>query len=222
MRTEHMLRREVVEISKLLWSRGWVANHDGNVSAKAAPGRIIATPTAMSKRLVDADKLIIVNEQAKVVHGRFRVFSEINLHIEIYNARTDVGAVVHAHPPHATAYALTGKELPCFLAEAVVSLGARIPVTPFAMPGTASGAALRPFVADEDVVLLGRHGVLAWGVDPEQAFLRLELVEHLAGILAKSTTVPAPFTEEELKTLLDARTKAGLGTAGRASAKNKR
>lgn len=210
MKTEHAVRREVSEVSRLLWEREWVANHDGNITAKVSPGRIVATPTALSKRVIDADKLIIVDETARVVHGRYRAFSELGLHLRVYAKRGDVGAVVHAHPPFATALAVRGIALPCFLPESVVSLGREIPVVPFAVPGKAAEAALEGFVEDYDVVLLERHGVLAWGVDVEQAYLRLELVEHLAKIGFYAGTV-RELPEPVVSDLLAARAKAGLG-----------
>lgn len=212
--TEHALRREVADKSTLLWERGWVANHDGNVTAKAAPGRIVATPTGISKRLCDAESLIVVDESARVVRGRLRPFSELGLHLTVYRLRSDVGAVVHAHPPHATALACLGRALPCFLPESVVSLGREIPVVPFAPPGTESERALAPFVEPHDVVMLEQHGVLAWGVDPEQAFLRMELVEHLARIAHLAGTV-RPLAPALVDDLLAKRAKAGLGPEGR-------
>ncbi len=191
-KTEHAVRREVAAVSRLLWERGWVANHDGNVTARAAPGRIIATPTSVSKRLCDEETLLVVDETGRVVRGRLRAFSELGLHLAIYARRADVGAVVHAHPPHATARACTGRGMPCFLPESVVSLGAEIPLVPFAPPGKPAEDALAPFVAACDVVLLEGHGALAWGTDAEQAFLRLELVEHLARIAHVAATEGQP------------------------------
>jgi len=213
-RTEHALRREVVAASRLLWERGWVANHDGNVTARAAPGRIVATATGLSKRVIDEEKLLVVDESGRVAQGRLRAFSELGLHLAVYRARGDVGAVVHAHPPHATALAVRGRALPCFLPESVVSLGAEVPLVPFGMPGTDAEAALGPFVVPFDAVLLARHGVLAWGDDTEQALLRMELVEHLARI-ASIAGGAEPLPADLVAKLLEARTKAGLGPEGR-------
>lgn len=213
MKTEHEARREVSAISKTLWDRGFVANHDGNVTARVAPGRIVATPTALSKRVIDRDMLLVVDESGRVVQGRLRAFSELGLHLTVYRARADVGAVVHAHPPYATARAASGLPLECFVPEAVVSLGEHVPLVPLAMPGKDAEAALAPFTAVHDVVLLENHGVLAWGDDVEQAYLRLELVEHLSRIA--SIAAPRSLPAEMKAKLLEARTKAGLGPAAR-------
>ena len=214
-RTEHRLRREVVEISNALWERGWVANHDGNVSARASAGRIVATATGLSKRVIDSDKVIVVDESKRVVSGRLRVFSEIGLHLAVMGARPDVVSVVHAHCPYATARGLTRQALPCFLPESVVSLGREIPVVPLAMPGKDAEAELSRFVHDADVVMIEGNGVLAWGSDPEQAFLRLELCEHLCRIAHLAGCV-SPLPDAMLEPLLAKRRSAGLGKAGRA------
>ncbi len=217
-RTEHRLRREVVRIARLLWERGWVANHDGNVTARLAEGLYVSTPTAISKRLVDHDSLLLMDAEGRKVRGAMRPFSERGLHLTVYRLRPDVGAVLHAHPPHATALAVTASgPLPCFLPEAMVSLGPEVPLVPFAPPGDEAERALAPFVEPFDAVLLARHGALAWGDDPEQAFLRMELVEHLARIalLASPHGGVQPLPPEVCTRLLDARAKAGLGPEGR-------
>jgi L-fuculose-phosphate aldolase len=217
-KTEHQLKREVADASAVLWERGWVANHDGNVSALAAPGRVVATPTSFSKRFCTADQLIVVDESRRVVRGRNRPFSEIGLHFLVYRLRTDVGAVVHAHPPFATARACAGRPLPCFLPESVVSLGREVPVVPLAAPGAAAEKVLGPYVDPYDVVLLQQHGAIAWGDDVEQALLRLELAEHLAKIAHHAEVYGGvkALPDDMVRALLEKRTKAGLGPEARA------
>jgi L-fuculose-phosphate aldolase len=177
----------------------------------------VATPTATSKRLVDRASLLVVDRDGNRVSGTTRRFGEINLHLAVYGARDDVGAVVHAHPPNATAIACSGARLieRPFIAEAVVSLGASIPTVPFAPPGPEACRALAPHLPVVDVVLLANHGVLAWGADVETAFLRMELVEHLAtiAIAAQSIGGVRPLPEAAMAPLLEARANAGLGKA---------
>lgn len=216
---ERALRAELVEISHRLHRKGWVANHDGNLSVRTGAGRFLATPTAFSKATVEVDDILTVDGAGKVLAGKHRVFSEWNLHATCY-ARPDVMAVVHAHPQMATGFSISGArflEKP-FIAEAVVSLGPGIPTVPFAMPGAAAAAALAPFWAEHDAVLLGNHGVITVGADLEQAYLRMELVEHLANIayFAHHTGGIKPLPESALAPLLEARKKAGLGPAARA------
>jgi L-fuculose-phosphate aldolase len=209
------LRTDVAATSRHLHEAGWVANHDGNVSARDGQ-RFICTPTATSKRLLHDKDLIEVDAKGQV-HGQGKVFGEIGLHLAIYERRPDVGAVVHAHPPYATAIASSRGnpiETP-FIAEALVSLGAKIPKLAYAQPGQDAKEALAPWCELVDAVLLGSHGVIAWGKDCETALLRLELVEHLARIAVAAAALGGveALPESAIQPLLAARAKAGLGRA---------
>jgi len=209
------LRVAVADTSRHLHAAGWVANHDGNVTARDGQ-RFIATPTATSKRLIQERDLIEVDAKGQV-HGAGKVFGEIGLHLIVYERRPDVGAVVHAHPPYATAIASSRGnpiDLP-FIAEAVVSLGAKIPKLAYAQPGAAAKDALAPWCELVDAVLLGNHGVIAWGKDCETALMRLELVEHLAKIATAAAALGGvePLPESAIQALLAARAKAGIGRA---------
>lgn len=215
MRGTPTLRHQVAEVSRFLHDKGWVANHDGNVTARDG-ARFIATPTATSKRLITDRELIEVDAKGQVL-GHGKVFGEIGLHLIVYERRRDVNAVVHAHPPYATAIsAARGNPIETpFIAEAVVSLGARIPKIPFAIPGEPARQALAPWCELVDAVIVGNHGVFTWGKDPEQALLRMELVEHLARIAIEAAPLGGiePLPETALQPLLAARAKAGIGYA---------
>lgn len=212
------LRKAVVFACRQLHERGWVANHDGNITARTAPDRFLATPTSVSKGAVSEETLITVNSAGVKVAGQRQVFSEINLHMAVYQARRDVRAVVHAHPPAATARACAGLGLfEPFLPEAVVSLGPTVPLVRFTLPGPAAAAALEPYLEEFDAVLLQSHGVLTWGSDPEMALLRMELVEHLCRIARDAAPYGGvrPLPADALPPLLEARKRAGLGAEGR-------
>ncbi|MBA3459692.1 MAG: class II aldolase/adducin family protein [Deltaproteobacteria bacterium] len=209
------LRHSIAEVSRHLHARGWVANHDGNVTARDGT-RYLATPTATSKRLIEHRGLIELDTKGQVV-GSGKAFGEIGLHMVVFERRPDVGCVVHAHPPHATAIASSRGnpiERP-FIAEALVSLGPRIPKLPYAHPGDAAKQALAPWCELVDAVLLGNHGVIAWGADPEQALLRLELVEHLAKIAIAAAPLGGvePLPDSAIGPLLAARARANIGRA---------
>jgi L-fuculose-phosphate aldolase len=208
-------RSAVATIARDLHARGWVANHDGNVSVR--DGAIFAaTPTATSKRLITESEVIEVDAAGNVV-GAGKVFGEIGLHLAVYQRRPDVGAVIHAHSPYATAIASSGRNVidEPFIAEAVVSLGARIPLIEYAQPGAPAVAALAPWCEQVDAVLLGNHGVLTWGANLEQALMRMELVEHLARIAITAAPLGGvrSLPAAAIAPLLAARSKAGLGRA---------
>jgi L-fuculose-phosphate aldolase len=180
---ESAARRDLVRYSGDMHRAGFVANHDGNLSARVSADRIICTPTAMSKADIRPDDLVVCDGGGSKIAGARRPFSELNLHVEIYRRRPTAGAVVHAHPPHATAFGSAGATIPHpFLPEAVVSLGAEIPTVPLTAPGSAAVQALSAVVRRCDAVVVAGNGVFAWGPDLETAWLRLELVEHLARI----------------------------------------
>ena len=209
------VRAELVATSRRLHAMGWVANHDGNVSVRLTGQRLLITPTAYSKLDVDDASLIIVDLDGKVLEGRKKPFSELELHLAAYRARPEVEVVLHAHPPHATAFGLTGVELaPLAMPELVVSLGDRIPTVPRAMPRTpAAVKGVEAAAALVDAMLLAGNGALTLGADLNQALLRMELVEHYARILtvARALGPVQPLDAADLTKLLEARAKAGLG-----------
>ena len=184
---EEALRREIADACALVGARCWVANHDGNLSARLPDGGFLATPTAVAKADVRPEMVLRLGADGKAVMAGGRgLFSEWALHAAAYAARPEIGVVLHAHPPQSTAFACAGVALPHpFLAEAVVSLGPEIPLVPFVAPGAPEfGEGVAAALGRADVVLLAQHGVLVVGATVEQALLRMELVEHLARIAA--------------------------------------
>lgn len=217
MRASPSQRAAVIAVSGLLAERAWVANHDGNITLRVAADRFLATPTATHKRLVDHKNLIEVDGTGRRITGTARPFSEFNLHMAVYERRADANAVVHAHPPHATAIACSRHNplARVFLPEAVVSIGAQVPKVPLSAPGADAKAALARVVDDVDAALMQNHGVIAWGADVEQAYLRLELVEHMARIALAAQPLGGvePLPDAIVGPLLQKRARAGLGQA---------
>jgi L-fuculose-phosphate aldolase len=209
------LRSQVVETSHRLHRNGWVANHDGNVSVRLRGNRFLITCTAVSKADVNDAMLLVVDENGEVLEGRGRPFSELDLHLAAYRARPDADAVLHAHPPYATAWGLVGAELsPIAMPEVLVSLGDRIPTIERFMPKQAEGARAVAECAEKyDAFLLQGNGAITLGTDLGQALLRMELVEHYAKILTAARQVGSvpTLSEPEIARLLEARKKAGLG-----------
>jgi L-fuculose-phosphate aldolase len=177
-------RTEIVDYSHRLDANGWVANHDGNLSARLSDSHLLCTPTAISKGDLEAAWLIVVDGENTVVEGSRRSFSELQLHRAAYDARPDISVVMHAHPPTSCAFAVAGVPIPHpMMAEPVVSLGCEIPMVPYHRPGDPKlSDAIAEALQRADVILLERHGLLSVGGGFEQAYLRMELVEHLANI----------------------------------------
>lgn len=209
------LRAELVATSRRLHQMGWVANHDGNLSVRLRGERLLITATALSKADIDDAALLVVDLSGKVLEGRRKPFSELELHLAAYRARPEVDVVLHAHPPHATAFGLTGQPLaPVAMPEIVVSLGDVIPTVPRALPKTpAAVKGVEEAASRVDAMLLAGNGALTLGADLNQALLRMELVEHYAKILsiARGLGPVEPLATADVATLLAARAKAGLG-----------
>lgn len=217
--TRRDLEHQLVDVSQRIHLAGWVANHDGNISVRLEADRFLITPTAVSKADVDRAKLLVVNGRGERVSGRYRPFSEMNLHLYAFRERADVHVVLHAHPPTATGFAVAGVAIvTSMMAEPVVSLGDTIPVVPYALPKTPESTLnMAHALGQSDAFLLENHGVVTVGPDLETAYLRMELVEHLAKIqlVAQQLGGPRSIPESDIEHLLGARKKAGLGPQGR-------
>ena len=172
-----------MHFGKLLHQNGLVAATDGNLSVRLEDGSILSTPTLMSKGMLEAGDLVIVDAQGRKLSGRREVSSEIAMHLFIYRTRPDVNAVVHAHPPTATGYAAAGIPLDTALcSEIVVTLGT-VPLASYGTPGTTELAdALAPLIPDHQAILMANHGVVTYGQDLLTAFMNMETVEHYAKI----------------------------------------
>lgn len=205
---------EIVKYSQQLAQKGFTANHDGNISARI-DDLLLATPTAVSKRDITAEIILTLDQRGNKVVGIGKPFSEIKLHLAAYHKRADINAVVHAHPPFATARGLLNLPLKPAIPEAIVSLGDIVPVVVFAMPGDKENdVIIAGALTAVDVFMLPGNGVLAVGDCVEQAYLRLELVEHLAKIdyYARSMGTPMELTSGNINNLMQKRNTIGLGS----------
>ncbi len=179
------LREEMCDICHKMWQLGWVAANDGNVSAKLPDGTFLATPTGISKSFITPEKLVHIDKDGNVLDGLegFRPSSEIKMHLRCYAEREDVGAVLHAHPPVATGYAVANVPLDDYsMIETVIAIGS-VPVTPYGTPSTNEvPEAIAPYLGEHDVMLLQNHGALAVGADVLTAYYRMESLELFAKI----------------------------------------
>lgn len=179
------LREQICDVCHKMWQLGWVAANDGNVSARLEDGTFLATPTGMSKSFITPDKLVRIDADGNVLEGApgLRPSSEIKMHLRCYQERPDVNAVLHAHPPTATGYAVAHKALDEYsMIETVIAIGS-VPVTPYGTPSTYEvPEAIAPYLGEHDVVLLMNHGALAVGSDVITTYYRMETLELFAKI----------------------------------------
>jgi len=178
------LRREIVEACHRMHERGYVASVEGNVTARADDDVLVVTPSGRSKDTLVEGDLLVCDLEGNLLKGAGQPSSELPLHLAAYCQRSDVGAVIHAHPPTATGFAVAGLSLQCCaLPEAVVLLG-DVPVAPYAIPGTPELAqVVGVYASGHNAFLLANHGAVTMGASVMEAYQRMEVLERLAHIL---------------------------------------
>ncbi|MDD3409785.1 MAG: class II aldolase/adducin family protein [Eubacteriales bacterium] len=179
------IKEQICDVCHKMWQLGWVAANDGNVSVKMEDGTFWVTPTGMSKSFITPEKLVRIDADMNKLEGAdgLRPSSEMKMHMRCYAERPDVGAVVHAHPPTATGYAVANRPLDCYsMIETVIAVGS-VPVTPYGTPSTYEvPEAIAPYLSQHDVLLLQNHGALTVGCDLITAYYRMETLELFAKI----------------------------------------
>ncbi|MFL5518438.1 MAG: class II aldolase/adducin family protein [Gemmatimonadales bacterium] len=181
---------EIVRCCRALWERGLIAGVDGNVSVRLDAGRLLVTPRGCLKCDLRPDDLVVVDPEGRRLDGSREATTELDLHLRVYRRRPDCGAVVHAHPPAATGFAVAGEGIPGDVLPEITLLMGEVPLVPYGTAGTpALGDAAEPFIPNHDAVLLANHGALTWGPDLRVARVRMESLEHGARILLAARTL---------------------------------
>jgi L-fuculose-phosphate aldolase len=182
-RVEEQLRADIVEAGRRLYARAYIASNDGNISARLDDHRLITTPKGVSKGFLTPDMMVVVDYEGRKVSGERDPSTELPMHLEIYRNRPDVGAVVHAHPPLATGFAVAGIPLTrAVLAEVITTLGS-IPIAEYGTPSTSElPDAVRKYIKAHDGMLLANHGAVTCGPDVMSAYFKMETIEHFAKI----------------------------------------
>lgn len=179
------IREQICDVCHKMWQLGWVAANDGNVSVKLDDGTFLVTPTGISKSFITPEKILQINSDGDIIEAseEYKPSSEIKMHLRCYTERDDVRAVVHAHPPTATGFAVAHLDLDRYtMIETVVSLGS-IPITPYGTPSTSEVPdSIAPYLAEHDAMLLENHGALTVGSDLINAYYKMETLELFAKI----------------------------------------
>ena len=183
-------RRDIVRICRCLYQRRFVVGTEGNVSVRVAPDRFWITPTGCHKGCLETDELLLIDLAGQVHFGRGQPSSEMPMHLALYTYRPDVFAVIHAHPPLATALTVAGYTLDSsLLPESVVALG-QVPTVPYQMPTTPQFAhAIGTAMRSADAALLEQHGSVTVGASLQIAFNRMEIVERVAQVFYLAKTL---------------------------------
>src|SRR5688500_16776973 len=211
--SEFKLKEQMCEIGRKIWLKGFCAGNEGNHSYRLSEDRVLCTPSLISKGNLKPDDMCVVDMEGKQISGKRKRTSEILLHLAIYKEQPAARAVIHSHPPHATAFAVAGVDLPtCIHPEAEVFLGP-VKTAKYVTPGDKRlGESIKPFVQDSNTILLQSHGAVCFSPDLEQAYYQLEIVDAYARILilAKQVGSIRPLSGDEMKELLDLKARFGM------------
>jgi L-fuculose-phosphate aldolase len=211
--TEWQAKELLCEIGRRVWLRNFVAANEGNFSFRIDEDRVLSTPTLQSKGFLKPEDIVTLDMQGRQTGGVKKPTSEVMMHLEIYRQRPDVRAVIHAHPPCATAFAVVQNPLPkCVLPEVEIFVG-EIPIAEYATPGTPELAeSIKPFLKDYCAFLLANHGALTIGKDIEDAYYKMEIVEEYCRVLlyARQLDGYTQLGEGKLAELLKLKEKLGL------------
>jgi len=211
---EERIRADIVEVGRRLHERGYVASNDGNISVRLDDDRILTTPTGVSKGFMTPDMMVTTDLQGVQLTGDRKASSELLMHLAVYEHRSEIKAVVHAHPPAATGFAVAGIPLDrAVLAEVIVTLGS-IPIAEYGTPSTSELAdAVRKYISAHDGLLLANHGALTIAQELFTAYYRMETIEHFAriSIVARLLGNERILSREEVTRLENLRGSYGIG-----------
>jgi L-fuculose-phosphate aldolase len=209
---EFKLKEQICEIGRRVYAKGFAAANDGNISVRLNDREIMCTPTMVSKGFMKPEDICKVDYEGKQLAGTRKRSSEILLHLAVYKNRPDVHAVVHCHPPHATAFAVAGVPIPhCVLPEVEVFLG-QVPTALYDTPGTQRFAeTIVPHLKASNTIILANHGTVTFGPDLEKAYWNSEIIDAYCKILilAKQLGNVNYFTPTQTKELLDLKQRLG-------------
>jgi L-fuculose-phosphate aldolase len=195
-----------------VYAKGFAAANDGNISVRLSDREVLCSPTMMSKGFLKPEDMCVVDYEGNQLRGTRKRSSEILLHLAVYKHRPDVQAVVHCHPPHATAFAVAGVPIPqCILPEVEVFLG-EVPTAIYETPGTQKFAdTIVPHLKSSNTIILANHGTVTFGPDLEKAYWNSEIIDAYCRILILARQIGNVnyFTDGQTKELLDLKKKLG-------------
>lgn len=200
-----IIKKTILHFCELLHRRNMLAAADGNVSYRVSDDLILITPSGVPKAFIQVDDIAAVDIDNNILSGR--PSGERLMHLEVYKKCPEAKAVVHAHPPTAVAWTVAfpeDQEIPSESLSEVILAAGRIPIVPYARPGTLDmGLNLHPFIPDYRAMVLSRHGALCWGESLQEAYCGMERLEHSAEILMRAHMMGGltRLPEHEIKAL---------------------
>lgn len=210
---DRKLKELICEIGRRVYNKGFAAANDGNISIRVGENEVLCSPTMICKGFMTPDDICAVDLEGGQIAGKRKRTSEILLHLAIMKNRPDVKAVVHCHPPHATAFAVAREPIPqCILPEIEVFMG-EVPIAPYETPGGHAFAnTVVPFLKGTNTIILTNHGTVSFGANLEEAYWKTEILDAYCKILllAKQLGKVSYLNERESVELLDLKKKLGF------------
>jgi L-fuculose-phosphate aldolase len=211
---DRKLKEQICEIGRRVYDKGFAAANDGNISIRVGENEVLCSPTMICKGFMQPDDVCAVDLDGNQIAGKRKRTSEILLHLAIMKHRPDVKAVVHCHPPHATAFAIAGEPIPqCVLPEVEVFMG-EIPIAPYETPGGQDFAeTVVPFLDGTNTIILKNHGTVSFGKDLQEAYWKTEILDAYCRILLLSKQLGVQFDyldEKQSRELLDLKKRLGF------------
>lgn len=208
------IKKEICEVGRKLWLRQFVDGNGGNISYRIGPNEVICTPTLVSKFDLTPEDMSLVDLEGNQIAGTKPRTSEIFLHLEIYKEVPEAKSVVHCHPPHATAYAITGKVPPNLIVPEFEVFVGKVAISPYKTPGSVEFAqTVLPFVKQHNTVLLANHGIVCWADTVTHAEWYAEVLETYCWTLMLASQLGVPIShisEQQGSDLLAIKKKLGL------------
>lgn len=185
---------EVLRTGQEMARRGLVAGSSGNCSVKVAnTDLVVITPTSIEYDLLLQEDMCVIDMGGEPVQGRYKPSIEISMHLAIYNARPEIGGIVHTHQQMATAVAVAGRSIPPILEEQVFQLLGAVELAEYAPPGSTELAEKAvEALSYKNACLLAHHGVVAVGAKIRDALLHAEIVERAAAVYLMSHLLGGP------------------------------
>ena len=213
------IKQEMCDVGYRIWHKGFCAGNEGNHSVRIGEDRVLCTPTGLSKGFLKTDMITVVDMDGKQIDtdNKYKRTSEILLHLQIYKKRPDVKAVIHSHPPHATAFACAGVPIPEGVhPEAEVFLG-KVPTAKYTTPSYADlGKSVCDLVGPEtNTVLMGNHGAVCFANTLTDTYYKLEILDAYCRILLLIKQVGKVnfLSQQEMIDLLKVKQKFGIPDA---------
>jgi L-fuculose-phosphate aldolase len=208
------LKRRICDMGRRLWLKDYTDGNGGNITVRVGDNLVLCTPTLICKGFMAPADMALIDLDGRQLAGNRKRTSEAMTHLGIMKRQPAAKACVHAHPPHATAFAIANASVPsCLIPEAEVFLG-KIGVAQYQTPGTPENAEeVGRIGVDHQAILMQNHGVIVWGKDVEDAYWKMENIDSYCRTVALAAGLGTGlhrFGADKLKDLIDLRLKLGM------------